>query len=121
VIDNEQAIVDGMFSLLSGWGAEVLCARSAAEAIGLDDDTLASLELILADYHIHREDGLAVIERLRQRANRMVPAVLITADRSKAVQDEAAAAGVQYLRKPVKPAALRAALSHALAQAAAAE
>jgi Na+/proline symporter/signal transduction histidine kinase len=121
VIDNEQAIVDGMFSLLSGWGAEVLCARSAAEAVALDGATLAALDLILADYHIHREAGLAVIDRLRRRTGRAIPAVLITADRSKAVQDLAAAADVHYLRKPVKPAALRASLAHALAQRVAAQ
>jgi Na+/proline symporter/signal transduction histidine kinase len=121
VVDNEQAIVEGMTSLLGGWGAEVVGARSAAEAVGLDGETVEGLDLILADYHIHREDGIGIVERLRSLAGRNIPAVLITADRSKTVQDLAAAAGMHYLRKPVKPAALRAALSHALARREAAE
>jgi hypothetical protein len=38
--------------------------------------------------------------------------VLITADRTPAVADLAVAHDVHLLRKPVKPAALRAAMSH---------
>jgi CheY-like chemotaxis protein len=54
-------------------------------------------------------------------AGRPVPAILITADRSRLVQDRAGERGVQYLRKPVRPAALRAALAQFAAQAQAAE
>ncbi len=45
---------------------------------------------------------------LRALAGWPLPAVLITADRSADVQEQARARGVIYLRKPVKPAALRA-------------
>ena len=48
-------------------------------------------------------------------------AILITADRSLKVQKLAAKAGVQYLRKPVRPAALRAVLARASVQLEAAE
>ena len=116
VIDNEPAIVEGMISLLRGWGAEVIGVHSAAEAVAIDAGTARGLDLILADYHIHREDGIHIVERVRARAGRTIPAVLITADRSKAVQEMAATADMQYLRKPVKPAALRATLAHALAR-----
>ena len=53
-----------------------------------------------------------VIRALRTRARRPIPAVLITADRTPAVADLAVAHDVHLLRKPVKPAALRAAMSH---------
>ncbi len=121
VVDNEPAIVEGMTRLLEGWGAEVTSALSAADAVAIGHEAARDLDIIFADYHIHREDGIAVVGRLRQMAGRHIPAVLITADASRAVQDLAAAAGVQYLRKPVKPAALRAALTQALIGAVAAE
>jgi signal transduction histidine kinase/CheY-like chemotaxis protein len=121
VVDNEPAIVEGMTRLLEGWGATVTGVLSAADAIAVGADAARKLDIIFADYHIHREDGIAVVGRLRQMAGRTVPAVLITADRSRAVQDLAGAAGVQYVRKPVKPASLRAALSRALASEQAAE
>ena len=121
VIDNEPAIVEGMTRLLAGWGAQVTGTHSAVEAIAAGCDGARPIDLILADYHIHGEDGIAVVERIRALTGRLIPAVLITADRSKVAQDLAAAAGMQYLRKPVKPAALRAALSHSLARREAAE
>ena len=79
------------------------------------------IDAVLADYHIHREDGIALVQTLRRRAKRHIPAILITADRSKRVQDEAQAASIQYLRKPVKPASLRASLSQIALSRAAAE
>jgi CheY-like chemotaxis protein len=87
-------------------------------ATGLDE-ALAELaraegkvDMILADYHLNNEDGISVIRALRTRARRLIPAVLITADRTPAVADLAVAHDVHLLRKPVKPAALRAAMSH---------
>ena len=50
-----------------------------------------------------------------------IPAVLITADRSPAVADSAVAHDMHILRKPVKPAALRAAMSHVAVRTEAAE
>jgi signal transduction histidine kinase/ActR/RegA family two-component response regulator len=121
VVDNEASILEGMQTLLDGWGCRILTARTAAEAIRVWEQAGEPVDLILADYHLHRSDGLQVIESLRSRAQRPVPAILITADRSRRVQDEAAGHGVHFLKKPVKPAALRAAMSHAMAQAVAAE
>jgi hypothetical protein len=45
---------------------------------------------------------------LRQRFGAELPAILVTADRSPPVRDEARAQDVQLLHKPLKPAALRA-------------
>jgi CheY-like chemotaxis protein len=111
VVDNEPAILEGMQSLLGGWGARVITARSAAEAIAALGESDSAISAVIADYHLHHEDGLAVIDAIRARSNCPVPAILITADRSVGVQELAAAANVQYLRKPVRPAALRALLS----------
>ena len=68
-----------------------------------------------------RGDGIAAVGALRRAARRHIPAVLITADRSRKVAAAAAAHDIHLLRKPVKPAALRAAMSHAAAAAEAAE
>lgn len=121
VVDNEPQILEAMQALLGGWDARVITARSAAEALDRFAAEADRVDVILADYHLHSDDGLKLIERLRSRAGRQVPAILITADRSRLVQENAAEQGVQYLRKPVKPAALRAALAQFAAQAQAAE
>jgi Na+/proline symporter/signal transduction histidine kinase len=120
-VDNESSIVEGLAALLGNWNVKVIAATSAADAVERMDHHGDGIDAILADYHIHREDGIALVQALRKRAQRHIPAILITADRSKRVQDEAQAANIQYLRKPVKPASLRASLSQIAVSRAAAE
>ncbi len=115
VIDNERTIVEGMRALLAGWGITIDAALSAAEAMGYLSQDSKHWDLIFADYHIDHEDGILLVQKMRQSMQSDIPAILITADRSKAVQDLAAAANVSYLRKPVRPAALRAMLMQLLA------
>ena len=70
------------------------------------------INMILADFHLNKEDGISLINELRRKARRPIPAILITADRSLAVADQATVHDIHVLRKPVKPAALRAAMFH---------
>ena len=121
VIDNEPAILEGMSTLLSQWKMNSLTARNGEEAAAALASSRWPVDVILADYHLEQDDGLIVIEQLRAQAARAVPALLITADRSRAIQDHAAAQGVAYMRKPVRPAALRATLSFLMTRAEAAE
>jgi CheY-like chemotaxis protein len=58
---------------------------------------------------------------LRRRHGGDLPAILVTADRSVLVREEARTAAVQLLNKPVKPAALRALLTQWRVQRVAAE
>ena len=81
---------------------------------GLEPDGL------LVDYHLDGETGIAAIAELRRRLRRM-PAILITADRTAHVREEAAADGVHVLNKPIKPASLRALLTQWRVQHVAAE
>ena len=112
VIDNERPILEGMTLLLTGWGNIVETATGLDEALAGLAAHDGKIDMILADYHLNNEDGISVIRALRTRARRHIPAVLITADRTPAVADLALAHDVHVLRKPVKPAALRAAMSH---------
>jgi CheY-like chemotaxis protein len=112
VIDNERPILEGMQLLLTGWGNTVHTATGSEEALAALAAADGRIDMILADYHLNNEDGITVIRTLRTRARRPIPAVLITADRTPAVADLAVAHDVHLLRKPLKPAALRAAMSH---------
>jgi CheY-like chemotaxis protein len=99
----------------------VWTAASEKEALDALSAAAGGIDMVLADYHLNNEDGVSVIKALRTRARRHIPAVLITADRTPAVADIATAHDVHLLRKPVKPAALRAAMSHVMARAEAVE
>lgn len=112
VIDNEKAIVEGMRSLLESWGLKPHGAMTPAGALRISADLGTSLDIILADYHLDESDGISLIAELRRKSRRNIPAILITADRSPEVADKALAHDIHLLRKPVRPASLRAAMAH---------
>jgi signal transduction histidine kinase/CheY-like chemotaxis protein len=108
-IDNEPAILDGMQTLLAGWGCEVIKAADLDAALTAIAQG-ARPNGLLIDYHLDRGNGLDAIAALRGALGDL-PAILITADRSPRVRADARDAGVQVLHKPLKPAALRAMLA----------
>lgn len=117
VIENDAAVREAMRALLDRWGCETrFCASTAdVEALVATEPDFRPL-VILADFHLdHGESGLAAVARLRQARGAVTPAVVITADHSSEVADKVAAAGCELLRKPVKPAELRALLTHLVA------
>jgi Na+/proline symporter/CheY-like chemotaxis protein len=120
-IDNEHSILDGMETLLGGWGCRVLAAPDLAAALAAIEASGLEPDGLLVDYHLDGGNGAVAIAELRRRRRRDLPAILITADRSVQVREEARAAGVHLLNKPVKPASLRALITQWRVQRVAAE
>ncbi len=109
-IDNEPAVLDGMETLLQGWGCEVIKAPDLATALAAVAAGPSAPNGLLVDYHLDHGDGIEAIAALRAKCGDL-PAILITADRSPATRERAQAQGIQVLQKPLKPAALRALLA----------
>jgi signal transduction histidine kinase len=107
-IDNEPKILDGMETLLGGWGCRVLKAPDLQVAIATIAESKISPNGLLVDYHLDKGNGIEAIVELRRRFGADLPAILITADRSPYVRDEARRCDAPVLNKPIKPAALRA-------------
>jgi len=108
-LDDELDILDGMTALLGRWGVRVLAARTIAEAEGLVQS--GRPDVILADFHLREsESGLEALRRLSAMNGRR-PGALVTANASADLVAGARADGFEMLRKPVKPAALRALLA----------
>ena len=105
-IDNDARILEGMRSLLTQWGCKVTTVSSGKDAL----QSSTKPDAILADYHLDGENGLQVIALMREKYGNDLSALLLTADRSLEVRQMADAADVIIVNKPVKPAALRAAL-----------
>jgi len=120
-IENERAILDGMATLLGGWGCRVLTAADLTEALAAIDASGLEPDGVLVDYHLDGGDGVAALAELRRRTGRHIPAILITADRSRRVRDAAQAEGLHLLNKPIKPASLRALMTQWRVQRVAAE
>jgi signal transduction histidine kinase/Na+/proline symporter len=112
VVDNDDAVMRGMRSLLEGWHCEVLVAGNARDAEALA--IAARPALLLLDYHLDDGDtGLALHARLRARLGE-VPAIVISADHGEALRQAAAAAGCHLLHKPLKPLALKSLMARLL-------
>ncbi|WP_448682354.1 PAS domain-containing hybrid sensor histidine kinase/response regulator [Pseudomonas nicosulfuronedens] len=113
-VDNEDSILTGMNSLLTRWGCRVLTARSREECQALLEED-ARPQLALIDYHLDDgELGTDLMAWLRTRLGEPVPGVVISADARPELVAQIHAAGLDFLPKPVKPAALRALLSRHL-------
>ena len=110
-IDNEAEILLGMSSLLTRWGCQVICTDSGQKVNDVLEDGKAP-DILLVDYRLEEgESGLELIDRIRVKYDRFIPAVLITADRQDSIQIQCRDADIGFLGKPVKPAALRALMS----------
>jgi len=110
-IDNEDSILIGMNSLLSRWGCQVWTARNREECAALLNEGVRP-QLALVDYHLdHGDTGTELMAWLRTTLGEPVPGVVISADGRPETVAQVHAAGLDYLAKPVKPAALRALLS----------
>jgi signal transduction histidine kinase len=107
VIDDEQAVREGMRAVLENWGCEVVLAAS-------DDDAVDKLgdcppHVIVADYRLREtKTGAQAIERLRKVFGREIPALIITGDTGPERLREAQDSGHTLMHKPVQPAKLRA-------------
>ena len=118
-IDDNADVRDGMRALLGGWDCDVRTAAAGEEwRRAMRDD---APDLIVADYHLGAgEHGPDVVTEICGVFERVIPAIIVTADPSESLREEAARRGHIVLSKPVKPAALRALMTRMLAQRAAA-
>jgi len=110
-IDNDANILSGMETLLNGWGCRVTTLHSGTALKNYCADHTAP-DVIVADYHLLNENGLDMIGFARETFQAEIPAILLTADRSKEVRQRAEDDNVTVLHKPLRPAALRSLLSH---------
>jgi Na+/proline symporter/signal transduction histidine kinase len=113
-VDNEDSILIGMNSLLTRWGCQVWTARNREECAAILSQGVRP-QLALVDYHLDDgETGTQIMAWLRTQLGEPVPGVVISADGHPETVAQVHAAGLDYLAKPVKPAALRALLSRHL-------
>jgi Na+/proline symporter/signal transduction histidine kinase/CheY-like chemotaxis protein len=106
-IDDQQENLDAMKTVLEKWGIEVGLAQSYKESIEVAN-TLKP-HILLVDYQLGKgADGLEIIDLLRTQLNMIMPACLVTAQKSDDLLKLCSDQGVNYLSKPLKPAKLRA-------------
>lgn len=101
VIENDATVRAGMMQVLEQWGASPLEAATLAEAEGLVADLGVAPDVILADYHLDNgANGIDLVTHLRARHG-PIPAILITANHSPDLAQQATQAGLLVLTKPL--------------------
>ena len=115
-IDDDEIILAAMTEVFDQWGValaagtDVRQVRAELEAVGRAPD------LILCDYRLRSgQTGIALIRELRAAFGPAIPAALLTGDTAPETIQAIDACGIPVLHKPLKPAKLRAFLSHLLA------
>jgi CheY-like chemotaxis protein/two-component sensor histidine kinase len=113
VIDDDPDVLDSMAALLSSWGLKPMLAPNL-EAAWAELDRAP--DAVLSDFRLPGEaDGLAAIERLRERFGAELPAALISGDTVPQSVARMNASGLAILHKPVAPARLHVLLTDLLA------
>jgi len=113
-IDNERDILDGMQMLLERWGCTVMLAEDLQQAVKQIREH-GKPGLTLVDYHLSdQSNGLDLMEHLQQLVGASMPAIVITADRSPELEENVREQSYGLLRKPIKPAALRALMTNTM-------
>jgi len=116
-IDNDPDVLNGMIELLGAWHCNVLSADSFEQAKDVFSNHQNDIEILLVDYQLNNnQDGLTLTKQLRETANHFIPAILITATTESDIEERTQKANVGFMRKLVKPAALRAMMSAMLAK-----
>jgi len=116
-IDNDSAVLKGMIELLTAWQCQVYGAESFEQGLAVFNEHQNEIDILLVDYQLNNnQDGLSLIAKIRHQVNHVIPAILITATTDSDIEEKTQRANVGFMRKLVKPAALRAMMSAMLAK-----
>jgi len=116
LVEDDPEVRQAMTALLERWQCSVRAAASTAETLRALGDTAWVPDIVIADQHLQGGDhGSVTISEVRSHLRRDVPALIVTADMTDEVARIAQKIGVELMRKPLKPAELRALLAHLLA------
>ncbi|MDJ0512977.1 MAG: ATP-binding protein [Methyloceanibacter sp.] len=115
VIENDRDVLDATVSLLRNWSCTTLAGSSLKDIASALADLGRAPDIALVDYHLDDgRTGVDVVRALRDRFGPTFPVVVVTGDWSPAVAADVAGAQCELLRKPTRPAELRALMTHLL-------
>lgn len=118
ILENDESVAHAMATLFQHWQLNSIIAASHGEAIDALSAQAARPQAVIADLHLDGAlDGIAAIRELRSSFGAGLPGILITAEQTTAIREQAQAERIEYFSKPLKPAQLRAYLNHLLAEA----
>lgn len=116
VVDDEAAVLEASKALLEQWGCQVVVAASGFQAVQCLAGSSRPPDVLICDYRLREgENGLDVVERLRDEFNRHIPALIVTGDVVPESLQKLPAGDLKVLHKPVPERLLREAIEGMLA------
>jgi len=113
VIDDEVAIREGMVTLLSIWGCDVIGAADKGELMAKLTQLDRIPDGIIADYRLDVDlTGVDIIHAVHSYYDQAIPAIIITGDIAIEHLDKVKKSQLQILSKPVPTPKLRTFLRH---------
>ena len=105
IVDDDEAVRQGMVDLLQAWGCHCDAADSIEEAVTF---AIANPpDLVVSDFRLRdMKTGTQAITQIRNVCGTSTPAMLITGDTAQDRLIDATASGLPLLSKPVSPAVL---------------
>jgi CheY-like chemotaxis protein len=107
VVDDENDIRDGLSALCAQWGYQVWEARDAEDALAVLREKRVAPDILLVDYRLPDGTGVELVTRIRRRFRRRIAALILTGDAAHQPLQDAEAAGIGIVHKPVPPDVLR--------------
>lgn len=115
-IDDDESILEAMVDVFDHWGVALAAGEDGAQVRRELEELGRRPDVILSDYRLREgRTGIEAIATLRE-AFGPIPAALITGDTAPETIQAIRQSGLPLLHKPLKPAKLRAFLSHLLAE-----
>jgi len=110
LVDDDVLAREGLTAALESWGYAVIAVADASAAGAWAARRLA-VDLVVTDFRLPAgETAVDVLRLVHQQLGRQLPAVIVTGETDPAQLRAAQGTGHTVLRKPVKPAELRATL-----------
>jgi signal transduction histidine kinase len=109
VVEDEQAVLEGLQVLLKAWGATVSAFDSVAAVQAWAEQTDAQPDLLIVDYRLpEQQTGVDAIKVLRARFGPDLPTIMVTGSIMTGHEEQARQHNFHLLIKPVVPTKLRA-------------
>jgi len=123
LIDDDDLIRDSIAELLTSWEMAVTTFAAIDEMVTyLDGHPEYQCDVIVSDFQLSdTENGLDAVAAIRERKGRDIPALIVTGTEDPELIGLIKESGIRHLKKPVKPAKLRALINHLYANRRASE
>lgn len=114
LIDDDDLVRESIELLMSSWGISVT-SFDTIESMStyLNDSANVGFDLLVSDFQLSEtENGLDAIAAARGAIGQDLPALIVTGTDNPDLIATIKASGIRHLKKPVKPAKLRALINH---------